>query len=88
MSRKTDKLIDPPTPGEADALSEVLVRVRLQGAAVRRYAPLAPFGVGCGAGTRQLHIIEAGTLTLTAATAAQSAAAQNFPSSMGAGGDP
>ena len=38
---------------------------RLQGAAVRRYAPLAPFGIGCDAGTRQLHIVEAATLTLT-----------------------
>jgi AraC-like DNA-binding protein len=57
-------LTDPPIPEETDALSEVLVRVRLQGAAVRRYAPLAPFGISREAGTRQLHIVEFGMLTL------------------------
>jgi AraC-like DNA-binding protein len=65
MLRKTKKLTDPPILEETDALSEVLVRVRLQGAAARRYAPLAPFGIGREAGTRQLHIVEAGTLTLS-----------------------
>ena len=65
MPEKPEKLTDPPNSPETDALSEVLTRVRLQGTAVRRSAPEAPFGIRCPAGTRQLHIVEAGTLTLT-----------------------
>ena len=65
MPEKPEKLTDPPNSSETDALSEVLTRVRLQGTAVRRSAPEAPFGIRCPAGTRQLHIVEAGTLTLT-----------------------
>ncbi|HEV3362170.1 MAG TPA: AraC family transcriptional regulator [Pseudonocardiaceae bacterium] len=59
-----EELTEPPDLVETDALSEVLTRVRLHGAAVRRYAPLAPFGISCVEGTRQLHIVEAGTLML------------------------
>ena len=61
MPERPEKLTDPPN----DALSDVLVRVRLQGAEVRRHAPLVPFGISCAAGLRQLHIVEAGALELT-----------------------
>jgi mannose-6-phosphate isomerase-like protein (cupin superfamily) len=58
------ELTEPPSLVEPDALSEVLTRVHLQGTAVRRYAPLTPFEISCAEGTRQLHIVEAGTLAL------------------------
>ncbi|MFI9388094.1 cupin domain-containing protein [Kutzneria sp. NPDC052558] len=58
-------MTDPPNTGEVDALSEILARVRLHGTTVRRHAPLTPFAIGCAEGMRQLHIVEAGALTLT-----------------------
>jgi AraC-like DNA-binding protein len=62
MPVKPSKLIDPP---DADALSEVLAQVRLRGSTVLRCAPGAPFSITCPVGVRLLHIVEAGSLTLT-----------------------
>ena len=64
MPQMPEELTETPSLVEPDALSEVLTRVRLHGTAVRRHAPLTPFGISCAEGTRQLHIVEAGTLTL------------------------
>lgn len=54
MPQMPEELTEPPDLAETDALSEVLTRVRTHGAAFRRYAPLAPFGIRYVGGTRQL----------------------------------